>query len=283
MHANQPRRSKSMIAVAIGAAVVIVALVAALVLWALGDKGSAPESAPSSPAAPTSEEPAGTEDNGQSGFGTPTADYLGRKVLTPNNPVGEPRGSVRDAPEDVCGPVESGNPAEDVAIEGTRPATLWSVSDGPGAIESGAPTGYSQSPRGAALAVSNYWKVLQRSDDAAKWVLDNRLVVDDAQRKKLEQSAAHGQAAPEDSPLLDQIAPEAYRVTSCSDEYMIIDVARPMAYSDTGEKLDPHEYFAERFGAVWEDGDWKLQVEPMKNSPGMLSELTGDGWQRWAL
>lgn len=276
MNAEQPKRTRTQLVLGIAAVILVAALVAAACIWFFSSDEETGESA-SSPqsAAPSSPSEAPETDAGAAGFGTPTADYLGRAMLTPNNPVGEPRGEVREAPQDVC---ESTNPAQDVAIEATKPATLWSAEDGPGAISDGAPHDYSQSTQGAALAVWNYYTVMQRNDDAARWIVENRLAIDETERAELlEQS---GEATPSDSPIMDQIAPAAYQVKSCSPEYMVIDVARPVTFTETGEKLDPPEYLAVRFGAVWEDGDWKLQMEPMKNSPGTIADV--DGWTTWA-
>lgn len=282
MNALRDQPSRGRMIVVVSAAVVVVVLIVAVVVAVVSSRGGDDTNTPATPsAAPSSEEQdPSAEPSAAPGFGTPTADYTGRAMLTPNNPAGAPRGELRGGIEDPCGAVERDNPADDVAIEDTAPATLWSVGDGPERIEHGAPAGYSKSPRGAALAVWNAWMALQRNDDGTKWIVTNRLAVSNEERNALLETTKSG-PLPADSPDRTQIAPAGYQLKSCSPDYMVIDVARPVFVDEKSQKLAEPEFYALRFGAVWEDGDWKLQTEPMKNSPGAVKNL--DGWTRWAL
>lgn len=216
--------------------------------------------------------------SGESGFSTSTQDYLGREVLEPNNPLGESLGEVRDVTSGTCSEGEKGS-AADVSIQGTLPATLWSTEDGPSKLDNGVPTGYSKSPRGGVLAAWNYWVLTNRTDDVGWEVLDNHLELTEEESESIDSEPRTSEPVDPESPSMKQIAPTAYKVTSCSDDYIVFDVARSVDYNDSGERLSDPEYVSLRMAVVWKDGDWKLQMSSIENSPLAVEDI--DGWAKW--
>lgn len=264
-------------------AIVVVAVVTVVLTKVVG--GDSADEAGTDGAAGTSDEataPENTDDTpattGGTGFDTPTQDYLGRRVMTPNNPAGESLGNAREVSGDVCSDDEQTTPA-DVSIQGTLPVTLWSTEDGPSQVDDGVPTGYSKSPRGAVLAVWNYWTLMNRTDQVGLDILENHVDLTDEQESSLEEEDRDTSPVDPEDAAMKQIAPAAYRVTSCSNDYIVFDVARTKDFSDSGERLSDPEYTALRMAAVWEDDDWKLQLDSVKNSPLAIDNI--EGWTRW--
>lgn len=263
-------------------AVVVIVIIAGIAFAVLGgnDNDTEQQDTPTeSQPAPSRAPDASSTTGGDQGFSTPTQDYLGRQVLVPNNHYGQPMGQLRDTTDDVCSADEKSTPAE-VKIQQTVPMTLWSTEDGPSGIEDGVPTGYSKSPRGAALAMWNYWTLMNRTDDVSWQIVDNHLELTDEEQRAFDDENRDPQPVDSEDAPMKQIAPAAYRVTSCDDDYIVFDIARSVDISSSGERLSEPDYVALRMAAVWDDGDWKLQLGSLANSPLNIDDI--EGWTRWS-
>lgn len=252
----------------------LVIVVAGAILVARGGGEDRPGSVPSA-AAPAPSSPATQPEQGQtgaSGFGPPSADWLGRPVTKPNNPAGQvlPQTAVHrgsyTAGELVPAPVG-------VMWQQVGPSVLpFSTSDGPARIGDGLATGYARTPQGAALAALQAL-VRVANPDAYQKVVDRQML----HTPELEQLLAHSR--PEQSTSSDPTAileftprPAAFRVTGWIEgEFAAIQYALP--HSENG----PYTLLAAE--AVWVDGDWKLRLPD--TNPRQTQTTTLAGWTLW--
>lgn len=266
-------RNKRNVGVIVAAVVVIVAIIIAAVTFAgNGDESPStdnPDTTEQAPGEPTADTP--NEGSSAQGFDSPTVDFLGRKVLTPRNGVGVPRGNLRQT-EDVCAQKESA--AAGIEMQATEPTTLWSKSDGPASVESGAPTGYSRTVQGASVAAWNYYSVMYRNDASAEWIAKNRVDMSESDRDALVKDIQ--QAGGPVEPAMKQVPPVAYRVTSCSDDYVVLDYAKPAGDPSSGRSQG---YNALRLAVVWKNDDWNVQLDALK---GSADNVDIEGWTQWS-
>lgn len=275
---SSTKRKSLMIGSIIVAVVALILVAIAVIGSRQGDDGQPNDAdTPSTAQGLDDQQRPDAEDSAGEGFSTPISDYTGRRMLTPNNPAGEPLGQQRNTPQDICSTDETTRNSG-VSIQATEPVTLWSEQDGPSRIDHGAPVGYSQSPQGAALAVWNLYTLLRPNNDTTWWIFDHRMDISDEELAGFDEDRGSAEWDADD-PARKQIAPSAYKVSSCSNDYMVIDIARQMPFDQQGQRRDPMQYTSLRFGAVWTDGDWSLQTEPMKYSIGTIDTL--DGWNQW--
>lgn len=247
----------------------IVALLAVSLATSCSNSGNeTPEQTMVTPPATTVTE--AQESSSGSDFGVPTTDYLGRIVQTPANGEGQPLGELREA-TNTC--ADTDRAAKGVMLQGTQPITLWSEEDGPTAVETLVPIGYSKTAQGAALAAWNYFAMFLRDGETSQWFMENRAILNDEEKQVWERVGA-GET---NEYALDLIPPVAYKILSCEDNFVVLEIAKatPPAMQGTVET-----WSSLRFSVYWENNDWKLQFSTLGQSQGDIDSI--EGWTRWA-
>ncbi|MFC9556047.1 hypothetical protein ACFTWF_35085 [Rhodococcus sp. NPDC056960] len=256
----------------VGFLLVIVVAGAILIVRGGGEDRAAPvpSAAPTPSSSPTTEPE--QERPGASGFGPPSADWLGRPVTKPNNPAGQvlPQTALSRGPYTAGELVPA--PAG-VMWQQVGPSVLpFSTSDGPARTVDGLATGYTRTPQGAALAALQAL-VRVANPDAYQQVVDRQIL----HTPELEQMLAHSR--PEHTQSGDPTAileftprPSAFRVTGWIEgEFAALQYALP--HSANG----PYTILAAE--AVWVDGDWKLRLPD--TTPRQTQTTTLAGWTLW--
>ncbi|WP_237799997.1 hypothetical protein [Corynebacterium accolens] len=205
-----------------------------------------------------------------------SSDVFGRSLRTPKNGSGQPMGKIKKVDNFQC---ESEEEPSKLTLERVHSAeTLWSENQGPGRVtDEGVPSQYAHTPEGAVLSAWNSNALVQMGGhDVALRTLKQQFTGGHAKEavETLESNASAGASA-----SVSAAAPEAFRITSCSQERVIGDVAVPMP---TDAKGNPNNktWMVIRVSAKWEDGDWKAELDEVKQS--VEDEINNlDGWEQW--
>lgn len=205
-----------------------------------------------------------------------SSDVFGRVLRTPKNGSGQPMGNVEKVENFQC--ERKGEPSK-LTIERVHGAeTLWSETQGPGRLtDEGVPAQYAHTPEGAVLSAWNGNALVQMGGhDVALRTLKQQFTGGHAKEavETLESNASAGSSA-----SVSAASPEAFRITSCSQERVIGDVAVPMP---TDAKGNPNNksWMVIRVSAKWENGDWKAELDEVKQS--VEDEINNlDGWEQW--
>lgn len=219
---------------------------------------------------------------GATGFGTPTTDFIGRRVMIPNNPAGEVLD--QDVPGDRggCDPARPVVSPSGVMIQRTFDVSnLFSTSDGPTRVDGNLAVGYRQSPQGAVLAAWNIYKRMTVGGDVSESVIFNQVVLTDKQRNDVAALGPLGGPGIDPAALKFDLAAEAFRVLSCDQDFVSIEYAVIQPGDEKG-LFPERRWLGYRLAVVWRDGDWKLLPDATGMSPAPYTSL-GEGWTTWAL
>jgi hypothetical protein len=258
----------------------IAAAVAALVVGTLavvlansGDDTAATPSSPP-PSAPTSAGPTGE------GLSDPTSDRLGRKVLVPNNPAGQPLPQRDPLPRNECRGGTSVTSPDSVTIQRSYGMpVLVSATDGPARIDGTALVGYRQSPQGAALAAWNFIARIYAGGTPGREALIKLAVLSDADKARLTQAPVSSVPNGGDQFRRLFIAPDQFRVLSCDREFAAIELALQLTPDSGGRR----QWAGIRMNLLWRNGDWKVQTTQDPHSLGGGQKYSSlDGWTPWA-
>ncbi|QII09313.1 hypothetical protein BH93_27475 (plasmid) [Rhodococcoides fascians A25f] len=247
----------------------VIALVVVLIVHGRVSDDS-PTAAPQTTTA-TPEPSASTQpDPGGSGFGVSIADPFGREIAVPLNPQGQilPQSDPGERPPfDKNTPVPAPLGVKWQKIGST--AAPFSTSDGPTRIEGRYATGYAHTPQGAALAGWQIFARMLRSGDDTREGYRNHAVgppgVIDTMVAKL--------AASDDPNFTTNklmFFPEAFRITSYTDDFAVIQYATPRGNN---------QWALFQQSTTWADGDWKITATEAKPVLPEISSLVG--WTRW--
>ena len=219
---------------------------------------------------------------GVTGFGTPTTDFVGRRVMIPNNPAGQPLEQKDPADLGGCDPTRPVVPPAGVMIQRTFDiVNLFSTSDGPARLEGDRAVGYRQSPQGAALAAWNIFKRMGVGGAVSEDVLLNQVVLTDRQRNDLEAGGPLGGPGIDPAALKHDLAAEAFRILGCDRDFVSIEYAA--IQPGDGKGLFPQRrWLGYRMAAMLRDGDWKFLPDAAGLAPAPYTAL-GEEWTRWAL
>ncbi|MGV9836465.1 hypothetical protein ACWDUL_20080 [Nocardia niigatensis] len=234
------------------------------------------ESASPTPAPSTSV--AAQINTGATGFADPVTDHEGRKVMIPLNPVGQPLPQHDPNPGRIeCAASAPVTSPEEVMIQRAFDLPLlMSGSDGPSRIDDLVPRGYRRSPQGAALAA---WNWVSRSYVGGAVTVQTALkltALTDAERAQI-----GPQPTTTDTYHPEFLAPDAFRVLSCDDQYVAVELA--IRIDTDGTRGGPW-WVGSRVNVLWRDGDWSIQLNKEPQSLGSGQQYTAlDGWTRWAL
>lgn len=254
--------------------VIVVAVTLALIVVGFTSRQSDDESrATPEPTAPPS--PALEEPHGETGeWHTPTSDVHGRGVRVPANGVGNP----------LTESVDTGNStrcdasSSDVTLQlSHNMETMWSPDHGPSSLaEETVPVGYARTAEAAMMAGWNTTALMYAGGPASAAAVRHGAVGDNAERLE----KAFEETTPAQASLAEyNTAPTAFKVTSCSDEQVIGDVALP-DLSDSQGNTETPTWTVLRMSMVWADGDWKLQFgEVMQPAASEITDLSG--WTEW--
>lgn len=204
-----------------------------------------------------------------------TSDVFGRSIKTPASKVGKPLGEVKKQDSLQCD-VDS---PEKLTIERTHDMqTLWSEDLGPGGVtKDGVPEKYARTAEAAMLAAWNSNAYLYRGGDLATSAVKTNFTGENAEklRAELEKSPANT-----DEKATRRAAPQAFKITSCGDDRVIGDLALPLPTDEKGDTDNP-TWIVVRMSAVWEEDDWKTELESVKQPANkQISNL--DGWSEWS-
>lgn len=203
-----------------------------------------------------------------------TSDVFGRSIKTPASKVGKPLGEVKKQDSLQCD-VDS---PEKLTIERTHDMqTLWSEDLGPGGVtKDGVPEKYARTAEAAMLAAWNSNAYLYRGGDLATSAVKTNFTGENAEKlgAELEKSPANT-----DEKATRRAAPQAFKITSCGDDRVIGDLALPLPTDEKGDTDNP-TWIVVRMSAVWEEDDWKTELESVKQPANkQISNL--DGWSEW--
>ena len=215
------------------------------------------------------------EDLSASEWSEDTSDVFGRSIKTPASKVGKPLGQVKEQDSLQCD-VDS---PEKLTIERTHDMqTLWSEDLGPGGVtKDGVPEKYAHTAEAAMLAAWNSNAYLYRGGDLATSAVKTNFTGDNAEKlgAELEKSPANT-----DEKATRRAAPQAFKITSCGDDRVIGDLALPLPTDENGDTDNP-TWIVVRMSAVWEEDDWKTELESVKQPANkQISNL--DGWSEWS-
>lgn len=204
-----------------------------------------------------------------------TSDVFGRSIKTPASKVGKPLGEVKKQDSLQCD-VDS---PEKLTIERTHDMqTLWSEDLGPGGVtKDGVPEKYARTAEAAMLAAWNSNAYLYRGGDLATSAVKTNFTGENAEKlgAELEKSPANT-----DEKATRRAAPQAFKITSCGDDRVIGDLALPLPTDENGDTDNP-TWIVVRMSAVWEEDDWKTELESVKQPANkQISNL--DGWSEWS-
>lgn len=249
---------------------VVIALVVVLIVHDSGSGDDHPAAALQTTTAPPETSAATQPDPGGSGFGVSIADPFGREIAVPLNPQGQilPQADPGERPPfDKNTPVPAPLGVKWQKIGST--AAPFSTSDGPTRIDGRYATGYSHTPQGAALAGWQIFARMLRSGDDTREGYRNHAVgppgVIDTMVAKL--------AASDDPNFTTHklmFFPEAFRITSYSDDFAVIQYATPRGNN---------QWALFQQSTTWADGDWKITATEAKPVLPEISSLVG--WTRW--
>ncbi|MFD4356811.1 hypothetical protein ACFWPX_29965 [Nocardia sp. NPDC058518] len=221
----------------------------------------------SSAAAPTTSAPAG------GGFGTPSADTLGRPVEHPRNPAGQPLAQTPAAPTDYQCELPPNCPAAEVPQglmwQEVKPWVLpFSTSAGPARVEGPLAFGFQRSPQGAALAA---WQIAWRAASSRE-NFDLFL----ARQAAGEPQDFESMKATKDWDYSDRVSaakrPSAFRITGWQPSgFAVIQFAVPST---------PGTWSVIALNVVWQDGDWKLRA-PGGSTQHSQTLVSLAGWTQW--
>ena len=217
----------------------------------------------------TDEGPSATSAPGAGHTPGVSSDLWGRRVTTPEGDVAVPMGQARTS-EDMCA-IEP-----EVSIQTSYGAqTLWSTSSGPSEVVHQIPTGYSRDATGAALAGWNLRAAMFAGGEVSREAMKNYLDFVAKQDEMLR--LADSENYVRDTGMLGLLAPDAARVVTCKDDFMVIEMAHRL-YGDESGRIDEEKWDVMRFTMKW-DGGWNLDVPAMAQGGEIITNL--DGWTPW--
>lgn len=200
-----------------------------------------------------------------------SSDLWGRQVVH-NGETGEPLGAL--TPEENRCEIDAR-----VTIQESHGAqTMWSSNNGPSAVETGIPTGYAQTVTGAALAGWNYRILLFGGGDLTSEAAKHVDFSHSRQWQEFGRQAAIPGAFDRDNARMATLAPEAVRVLTCKDDYIVVEMAHKF-FGDRNGKFESPRWDIMRFAMKWDNGDWVYQAQSMDTSGEVIESL--DGWDKW--
>ncbi len=232
-----------------------------------GDSGRADRPGEGAPdAAGTATSPQGHPD----GY---SSDLWGRQVVT-NGVSGQPLGALSPSGDrctiDPTATIQTSHGAQ----------TMWTTSHGPVAVRGGIPVGYAQTATGAALAGWNYRILLFAGGDVTAAVAPHIDFGSTAKGQALATRARTPGEFDRDDAMMATLVPEAVKVVTCKDDFMVVDMAHKF-FGDRNGKFDPPRWDVMRFAMTWRDGDWVYSIDSLSSSGEVIYSI--DGWTRWAL
>lgn len=274
---------KSTLIQTIGAVIIVILLLVVAFLLGKGSSNTgteqAAENATKSEAAATTETTAATtaetstttRENNNDGVTTYTTDFWGRPVAH-NGETGKPLGKL--APKgDRC----KINPEITIQDSYNGINTLWSKNDGASKITEGIPTTYARTATGAALAGWNYRIFLFAGGSLTPAAAKHIEFGDSPNMRTLRKEMS--------DPNMDRselytitLVPEAVRVLSCKEDYMVIEMAHKY-FGDENGKFPYDKWDIMRFSMMWRNDDWVYDFESLKASGEIITNI--DGWTRW--
>lgn len=265
-------KKKNYLWVIIVAVIAVVAVVGTvLFMRPSNDNAAVDQAAPETSSAPTSSAaPHGAD--GQ--WINPSTDLVGRGVKVPANGVGNPIGSADQHDHTVCEPS-----ASEITIEKTHDTyTMWTQNQGPSRVtESSIPVGYARTSEAAMIAGWNSTSLIYRGGETSGPAVKETVSGPDVDQLAQELMDSPP-AKDENSKYL--LVPSAYRITDCSDEQVVGEVAVPLVADDEGNPTTSL-WTVFRFSVIWENNDWKNQLGQV--DPPLKDKVTDlSGWTRWS-
>lgn len=209
-----------------------------------------------------------------------STDVWGRQIEVVGD-QGKPRADHVRKVSDACTQSERQRPLEDLKIQlayGTQ--TVWSSEDGPTTTTDGFPDGYSRSPSGAALAAWNFYAISTAQGSAGQQVLVERTGLSETKKQETRELVAKAGTVPGSNPGAKYLAvPDAHRVLSCSDDLVVVELAKPLGADAQGPKDKYWQVF--RFPMIWVGDHWELNG----TQDGAIEQGTESGlnesWLPW--
>lgn len=246
--------------------VVLAAVIALVVTLLMLTRTDETESTP----AVEQQEPTPSEqegDTGRSGSGI-ELDAAGRQVVIPDNPAGD----LLSRDTDGGGTCEDIRSPADVEVQRVHHhQILFSTDSGPTEIVDDIPVGYAEGPRGAVLAAINYAQLMRGGGEITRSVYLDRMVTSE----EISEEIRTGDIPEQTKPLT--VGSAAFRVTSCSERAVGVDVAFDVVADEDG-RLDPPEWSAFSLLVVKDGGEWKLDADHARTIDRVIDK---GGWVTW--
>ncbi|WP_063711796.1 hypothetical protein [Nocardia sp. BMG111209] len=219
------------------------------------------------------------KDSTATGFGVPRIDVFGRRVDVPRNPFGQPLPQTippRESADKARPTVAPALPVQGGWQQVAGASVPFSSSDGPTEVVDTVAAGWAHTPQGAALAaVYAAYQVTARPGD--RRVREHLIENPPGALAAFEASSAAGKIPnrlPENvSRYL--VAPDAYRIDSCTDDMAVVEIA-----TRTTDSTGTPVWLATQLVTVWDRGDWRLQPPP-GGSPPQHTTSSLSGWTTW--
>lgn len=209
----------------------------------------------------------------RTGWGTPYLDELGRRVEVPPNANGVALKQDPTLRRDSDAADYRTEPPQGVMWQQVDGGPMpFSTSDGPTGIDGELPTGFAQTPQGAALAAQQFVARMLASKAGALAITSKRAVFDTLQSR---QEAIARTAALREWPPVPLGRSEAYRVTYWSRDYAVIELAL------APEKEKIQTWTTGRADLLWRDNDWYIKGGPIPSANATGDVATLAGWTVW--
>ncbi|MFR9753954.1 hypothetical protein ACL02S_23345 [Nocardia sp. 004] len=230
-----------------------------------------------------SQRPLPTVPDSVDGFDDPTTDRVGRKVIIPRNPAGQPQPQHDPGQRMECDGEAVDSPQGMQIQRSFEMPILTSTTDGPSRVDGTNLLGYRRSPQGAAIAGWNFVARLYAGGEASRQAIAALTILTDDERRGL--SRAPSPSPPD--PAGDRfrhlfLAPEAFRILTCDADLVAVEWALHTE-QNSATTATAGRWVGLRLNLLWREGDWRVQLAREYANTGSGQRYSSlEGWTKWS-